>query len=381
MKVPLLDLNAQHASMRPDLLRAITRVVDSGQFILGPEVERFEARLAASCGAAHAIAVSSGTDALLVSLMALGLKAGDEVVTSPFSFFATAGAIARVGATPVFADIQPDTFNLDPVKLEAALTPRTRAILPVHLYGQCADMEAILGIARARGLPVVEDAAQAIGAQFKDGRTAGTMGVLGCLSFFPTKNLGGLGDGGAVLAGDPATADQVRLLRAHGAEHKYHHRVIGGNFRLDALQTAVLDVKLDHLDGWSAARAANAGRYDALFTERKLPETAGIVLPRAAWKAPNLPRAHIYNQYVIRAPRRDALRAHLASRDIASEVYYPVPFHLQECFASLGYKGGDFPESERAAAEVLALPIYPELTPAQQSYVVGAIEAFYQTRR
>ena len=379
MKVPMLDLAAQHEPLRADLLRAMTRVVDSSRFILGPEVERFEGRLAAACGAAQAITVSSGTDALLVSLMALGVGPGDEVVTTPFSFFATAGTIARTGATPVFADIQPDTFNLDPVRLERAITPRTRAILPVHLYGQCADMEAILGIANHRGIKVIEDAAQAIGAQYRDGRQAGTMGALGCLSFFPTKNLGGLGDGGAVLTQDRALADRVRTLRTHGEVTKYHHQFVGGNFRLDALQTAVLDVKLDHLNGWSAARRANAGRYDALIAERRLDLTARIVTPKAAWKSSAQSNVHIYNQYVIRTPQRDALRAFLAEREITTEVYYPVPVHLQECFAPLGHKAGAFPEAERAAAEVLALPVYPELTAAQQVFVVDAIEAYFKS--
>lgn len=376
VKVPMLDLSAHHAPLRADLVKALARVVDHGQFVLGPEVEAFEKHLAEACGAESAIGVTSGTDALLVSLMALGLGPGDEVVTTPFSFFATAGVVARLGAKPVFADIDPVTFNIDPACVEKALTARTKAILPVHLYGQCADMDPIMRIAASRGIPVVEDACQAIGAEYKDGRRAGTIGAFGCLSFYPTKNLGALGDAGAVLTNDAELAGKVRLLRTHGAERRYFHKMIGGNFRLSALQAAALEVKLPYLSGWSAARRTNAQRYDALLQERKLVEK-GLRLPYAAWKNSGRVNYHIYHQYVIRAPNRDLLREHLAKKEIASDVFYPLPFHLQECFASLGYKAGAFPESERAAQEVLALPIYPELTADQQEYVAGAIAAFY----
>jgi len=376
VKVPMLDLHAHHAPLRGDLVKALGRVVDHGQFVLGPEVETFEAHLAEACGAAHAIGVTSGTDALLVSLMALGIGPGDEVVTTPFSFFATAGVVARLGAKPVFADIDPVTFNLDPDCVKGAITPRTKAILPVHLYGQCADMEPLLTLAAARGIPVVEDACQAIGAEYKDGRRAGTMGTFGCLSFYPTKNLGALGDAGAVLTMDQGLAEKVRLLRNHGAERRYYHKLIGGNFRLAALQAAALDLKLPFLPGWSAARRTNAQRYDALMQEHHLVEK-GIRLPYAAWRNSGRVNYHIYHQYVIRAPNRDLLREHLAKKEIGSDVFYPVPFHLQECFASLGYQPGAFPEAERAAKEVLALPIYPELTADQQVWVVRSLAAFY----
>jgi len=377
----MLDLDAHHAPIRTELKKALGRVVEHGQFVLGPEVEAFEAALAAHLGAApggaaHAIGVTSGTDALLVALMALGVGPGDEVVTTPFSFFATAGVVARLGAKPVFADIDPVTFNIDPARVENAVTPRTKAIIPVHLYGQCADMEPILRIAKERGIPVVEDACQAIGAEYKDGSQAGTMGALGCFSFYPTKNLGALGDAGAVLTTDSSLADRVRLLRNHGAERQYYHKVIGGNFRLDALQAAALALKLPFLDGWSAARRTNAQRYDALFQEHRAAEK-GVRLPYAAWRNSGKANYHIYHQYVIRAPNRDLLREHLAKKEIGSAVFYPVPFHLQECFSSLGYKAGAFPEAERAAREVLALPIYPELTADQQEHVVRTIAGFY----
>ncbi len=372
----MLDLQAHHAPFRGDLVKALARVVDHGQFVLGPEVESFEASLAEACGAAHAIGVTSGTDALLVSLMALGIGPGDEVVTTPFSFFATAGVVARLGAKPVFADIDPVTCNLDPANIEAVITPRTKAILPVHLYGQCADMAPLLEIAAKRSIPVVEDACQAIGAEYRDGRRAGTMGALGCLSFYPTKNLGALGDAGAVLTMDSGLAAKVRLLRNHGAERQYYHKVIGGNFRLSALQAAALNIKLPSLSGWSAARRTNAQRYDALIQEHRLVEK-GVRLPYAAWKNSGRVNYHIYHQYVIRAPNRDLLREHLTKKEVGCAVFYPLPFHLQECFASLGYKAGAFPEAERAAREVLALPIYPELTADQQDWVVRSLAAFY----
>jgi dTDP-4-amino-4,6-dideoxygalactose transaminase len=363
MAVPLLDLQAQYRPLRDELLAAMARVADSQHFIGGPEVEALEREIAADLGVAHAIGLSSGTDALLVALMALRIAPGDEVIVPTFSFFATAGCVSRVGAVPRFVDIQPDTYNVDPEAAAAALSPRTRAIIPVHLYGQCAEMDPILELARQRGIPVIEDAAQAIGATYRD-RQAGSMGTAGCFSFFPSKNLGAFGDAGLLTTNDDQVAHDVRLLRNHGAEPKYFHTRIGGNFRLDALQAAVLRVKRPHLDGWTEARRRNAERYDRLFAEQQ----ASIGLPCRA-----LERRHIFNQYVVRVANRDAVRQAMAERGIGTEVYYPVPFHLQECFAPLGYRKGDFPVAERAATEVLALPIYGELTEAQQREVVTAL--------
>lgn len=363
MPVPLLDLQGQYGPLRDELLAAIARVCDSQRFIGGPEVEGLERDIAAYLGVQHAVGLSSGTDALLVALMALGVGPGDEVITPTFSFFATAGCVSRVGATPVLVDIDPLTFNMDPAAVAAAITPRTRAIIPVHLYGQCADMDPVLEAAERRGIAVIEDAAQAIGATYK-GRAAGSMGKAGCFSFFPSKNLGAFGDAGLLTTNDAALAHEVRLLRNHGAEPKYFHKRIGGNFRLDALQAAVLRVKLPHLDRWTAMRRANAGRYDALFAEAGV----AVTVPSRAAGCD-----HIFNQYVVRVPRRDAVRARLEAAGIATEIYYPVPFHLQECFTPLGYKAGDFPAAEAAAAETLALPIYGELTEAQQREVVQTI--------
>jgi dTDP-4-amino-4,6-dideoxygalactose transaminase len=362
--VPLLDLQAQYAPLRDALLAAITRVCDSQRFILGPETESLENELAAMIGVKAAVAVSSGTDALIVSMMALGIGPGDEVVTSTYSFFATAGCITRLGATPVLVDIDPETFNLDPDAVARAITPRTRAIVPVHLFGQCADMDAILRIATAAGVPVIEDACQAIGAT-DHGRQAGSIGTAGCFSFFPSKNLGGFGDGGLVTTNDPALAKDIRLLRGHGAERRYYHERVGGNFRLDEIQAAVLRVKLPHLEHWTDARRRNAQRYCALFQEHGLTD---VVLPseREACR-------HIYNQFVIRTPGRDDVKAHLQSRGVGCEVYYPVPFHLQPCFSGLGHASGAFPHAEAAAADSLALPVYGELTEAQQRFVVEAI--------
>lgn len=359
-KTPLLDLKAQYAALRDEIHAAIERVVESQQFILGPEVEALEEEVAAYSHCRYGVGVSSGTDALLVGLMAIGLQSGDEVITTPYTFFATAGSIARLGARPVFVDIDPQTYNLDPAKVEAAITPRTRAIMPVHLFGQMADMDPILAVAERHGLYVIEDAAQAIGAEYK-GRRAGSLGHLGCFSFFPSKNLGGFGDGGMVVTNDPDLADRVRLLRGHGARPKYYHKVVGGNFRLDALQAAVLRVKLKHLDEWTAARQRNAERYRQLFAAAGV----DVGLPCDAGYG-----RHIYNQFVIRSKRRDALMAHLKAHGVGCEIYYPVPLHLQECFADLGYKVGDFPASEQAAQETLAIPIYPELSEAQQKTVV-----------
>jgi dTDP-4-amino-4,6-dideoxygalactose transaminase len=367
--VPLLDLSAQYRPIREDILGAITRVCDSQRFIMGAEVEALERELAARIGVAHAIAVSSGTDALLTALMALGVGPGTEVITPTYSFFATAGCVSRLGATPVFVDIDPATFNADPSAIRRALTPRTRAILPVHLYGLCADMDAILATAAEAGVPVIEDAAQAIDARDR-GRTAGTMGVMGCFSFFPSKNLGAFGDGGLITTQDASLAAELRLLRNHGAEPKYFHSRIGGNFRLDALQAAVLRVKLPHLDGWTEARRRNADRYRILFGEAGLGSRVGLPSEPAGFR-------HIYNQFVILAARRDDLRAHLSRRQIQTEIYYPVPFHRQVCFATVPSAVGSFPHADRAADTSLALPIYGELTEAQQRHVVASIAEFY----
>jgi len=367
--VPLLDLKAQYEPLREEILAAVTRVCDSQRFILGPETQALERELAEMLGVADAVGVSSGTDALLVAMMALGIGPGDEVVTSTYSFFATAGCISRLGARPVLVDIDPVTYNIDPAGVARALTPKTRAIMPVHLYGHCADMDALLPIAAAAGVPVIEDACQSIGATWH-GRAAGSMGAAGCFSFFPSKNLGAFGDGGLVTTQDAALAAEIRLLRGHGAQRRYYHDKVGGNFRLDEIQAAVLRVKAPHLAGWTAARRANADRYRALFAARGL---SHIVLPVELAGA-----FHIYNQFIIRLPRRDAARDYLQAAGIGCEVYYPVPFHLQQCFRDLGHVAGDFPQSERAAAESLALPIYGELTEAQQEYVVATIARFYE---
>jgi dTDP-4-amino-4,6-dideoxygalactose transaminase len=366
MHVPLLDLHAQFDPIRDGILAAVTRVCDAQRFVLGPEVESLEAELCAALGVRHAIGVSSGTDALLVALMALGIGTGDEVVTSTYSFFATAGSIARVGARPVLVDIDPATFNIDAAAVADAITPRTRAIMPVHLFGQCAEMDPLVEIAARAGVPIVEDAAQAIGAAYKD-RPAGSIGALGCFSFFPSKNLGAFGDAGLVTTNDDELARMVRLLRNHGAEQQYFHRVIGGNFRLDALQAAVLRVKLPHLPGWTAGRQRNAGRYRHLFDERSM---ATRVQPPV--NAPD--RTHIYNQFVVRVRDRDRVRQELAARGIGTAIYYPVPFHLQDCFAGLGYRAGAFPHAEAAARDTLALPIFGELTVEQQAHVASALD-------
>jgi len=365
MGVPLLDLQGQYRPLREELLAAVARVCDSQRFIGGPEVEAFERDIAGYLGVAHAVGLSSGTDAILVALMAIGIRPGDEVIVPTFSFFATAGCVTRAGGVPRLVDIDPATYNIDPAATAAAVTARTKAIIPVHLYGQCADMDPILELGERCGLTVIEDAAQAIGSTCK-GRHAGSMGRAGCFSFFPSKNLGAFGDAGLLTTNDEALAAEVRLLRNHGAEPKYFHKRIGGNFRLDALQAAVLRVKLPHLDRWSAARVANADRYDELFK-------ASGVADRVTLPARVADRNHIFNQYVIRVPDRDAVRARLEQRGIGTEIYYPVPFHLQECFAPLGYRRGDFPAAEAAAAETLALPIYGELTQEQQCAVVDAV--------
>ncbi len=371
MQVPLLDLKQQHAALREELRAALGRVLDSQQFIMGEDVRLLEEELAAYTGAAHAVGCGSGSDALLLALLALDAREGAEVVTTPFTFFATAGAIARAGARPVFADIDPVTYNIDPAKMDAAVTARTRALMPVHLYGQCAEMAEVMRIAGARGLPVIEDAAQAIGASDEAGR-AGAVGALGCFSFYPTKNLGAAGEAGLVTANDPALAERLRRLRVHGGATEYHHDEIGFNSRLDTLQAAVLRVKLPHLDAWSDARRERADAYTRMIEEAGLAEfvAAPHVRPGAR---------HIFHQYVIRVPgaRRDALVEHLRASGVGAKIYYPVPLHLQPCFAHLGHREGDFPVSERAARETLALPMFPELTQAQQEYVVETLRRFF----
>jgi dTDP-4-amino-4,6-dideoxygalactose transaminase len=368
LRVPLLDLQGQYAPLRESILAAITRVCDSQRFIMGPEVTALEQELAALLGVGHAIAVSSGTDAVLLALMALGIGAGDEVVTTTYSFFATAGAVARLGARPVLVDIDPGTYNIDPDAIARAISPRTRAILPVHLFGLCADMDAVMAVADRAQIPVVEDAAQAIGSLYR-GQPAGGIGALGCFSFFPSKNLGAFGDAGLVTTNDAALAARARLLRTHGMEPKYYHHVVGANFRMDAVQAAILRVKAPHLAAWTEARRMNAARYTRLFRERGLTARVGLPTEPAG-------RHHIFNQFVIRVAGRDALKAHLDACGIGNEIYYPVPFHLQPCFADLRYRAGDFPHAERAAHESLALPIYSELTLEQQESVVDAIAEF-----
>ncbi len=370
MHVPLLDLKEQNASLRAEIEAALGRVLDSNGFILGGEVAALENDLADYCGVQHAIGCASGSDAILLALMALDVGPGDEVITTPYSFFATVSSITRLGATPVFVDIDPVTYNIDASQIEARITARTKAIEPVHLYGQCADMVAINAIAGKHAIPVVEDAAQAIGAE-EDGTRAGAMSAIGCFSFYPSKNLGGMGDGGFVTTSDDDLAKKLRALRIHGAEDKYHHKYVGLNSRLDGFQGAVLRVKLPHLDSWTERRRANAAAYDRLFTDLGLCEQVGLPVERPNAK-------HIYNQYVIRVPRRrDELRAFLAEKGIGTEIYYPVPLHLQECFAYLGHCVGDFPESEKAANETLALPVFPELRPEQQQHVVRSIAEFF----
>jgi dTDP-4-amino-4,6-dideoxygalactose transaminase len=361
MNVPLLDLKGQYATIRDEVREALDRVIESQHFILGPEVEALEKEVAEYSQCRFAVGVSSGTDALLAALMAFNIGPADEVLTTAYSFFATAGVIARLGATPVFVDIDRETFNIDPASIEAAITNRTRAIIPVHLYGQMADMDAILEIGRRRKIPIIEDAAQAIGAEL-NGRRAGSLGEMGCLSFFPSKNLGGFGDGGMVITNSTELADRVVMLRNHGFRTRYHNEILGGNFRLDAIQAAVLRVKLKYLDQWTEGRQRNAALYREHIRCAQLPvERPG--------------RRHIYNQFVIRSSRRDELIAHLKQNEIASEVYYPVPLHLQKCFSGLGYRKGSLPVSEQAAETTLALPIYPELTPEMIRYVAAVINS------
>lgn len=377
MGVPLLDLKAHHEPLYKEVMVAIEQTFRSQAFILGPEVSKLEERVSSYCQTSYGVGVSSGTDALLVALMAIGIGQGDEVITTPYSFFATAGAIARLGAKPVFVDIDSKTYNIDPSKIANAITEKSKAIIPVHLYGQCADMGPILDLAQRHNLRVIEDAAQAIGSEYRDGRRAAGMGTVGCLSFFPSKNLGALGDGGMVVTNDQELAERMKVLRVHGGKPKYYHKMIGGNFRLDTIQAAVLNVKLNYLDDWTQRRQENARRYETLFQQSGLVQQGKVRLPAPVYLESGAKHYHIYNQFVLRVEKRDDLMGFLKQKGIGTEVYYPVPFHLQECFRYLGHKEGDFPESERAAKETVAIPIYPELTAGQQTEVVEAIVAFY----
>lgn len=365
MQVPLLDLKAQYINIKEEIREAIDRVLESQVFVLGPEVKALEEEVANYCGSRFAIGVASGSDAILLSLMALGVGPGDEVITTPYTFFSTAGSVSRLGAVPVFVDIEPETYNIDPSLIESRITPRTKAIIPVHLFGQCADMEPILRLAREHGLAVVEDAAQSIGAQtVLDGGwvKAGTMGQMGCFSFFPSKNLGGYGDGGMIITDDEELAERLRALRVHGSRPKYFHSLIGANSRLDAIQAAVLRVKLRYLDEWSRARRENAKFYDEAFSGTEI-------------EPPHVPERNIsiYNQYVLRTKQRDKVAERLRSKGVGCEVYYPLPLHLQKCYEPLGYGQGDFPEAEAASRETLAIPIYPELSDEQKRYVVNCV--------
>ena len=386
MRVPLLDLKPQYLSLKKELDEAILRVAESQYFILGPEVQKMEEEFCSYLKCIHAIGVSSGTDALLLALMAIDIKPGDEVIVPTYSFFATAGVVSRLNAVPVFTDIDPATYNIDPVDVQRKITSKTKAIIPVHLYGQSVDMQPIMEIAKNNHLKVIEDGAQAIGTEYKDGKCAGTIGDVGCFSFFPSKNLGCYGDGGLVVTDDDELAHSLKIKRVHGGEPKYYHKVIGGNFRLDALQAAVIRAKLPHLNSWSEKRRENAERYNKFFIEAGLAEKTGkisfdgsnkVLLPKAIYKDVNgLKNYHIYNQYIIRVQERDALKEFLLKNDIGCEIYYPVPFHKQECFADLGYNDGDFPIAETAGATSLALPIYPELSIEQQQFVVDKIKEF-----
>jgi dTDP-4-amino-4,6-dideoxygalactose transaminase len=372
VSVPALNLKAQYQSIRDEIEPVVREVLESQMFVLGPEVARLEAEVADYCGAACGIGCASGSDALLLPLLAIDIGPGDEVITSPYTFFATAGSIWRTGAKPVFVDIEPDTYNIDPARIEAAITPRTKAIIPVHLYGQAAEMGPIQEIARRYGLTVLEDAAQAIGAALH-GTRVGTLGDMAAFSFYPSKNLGGFGDGGMITTDDPQLARRIARLRVHGMEPKYHHHEVGFNSRLDAFQAAVLRVKLRRLDIWTSLRRDVADRYRSLFSSHGLEELVGLPIERQG-------NFHVYNQFVIRVPAtlRDSLRDYLTARKIGTEIYYPIPLHLQVCFAALGHKQGDFPHSEAAARETIALPIYPELTDAEQRYVVGSIHQFIE---
>jgi len=387
MKVPLLDLKPQYQSLKKELDEAILSVAESQYFILGPEVEKMEKAFCDYLNCKKAIGVSSGTDALLLALMGIGLGPGDEVIVPTYSFFATAGVVSRLNATPVMVDSDPVTFNIDPKQIEKKITTKTRAIIPVHLYGQSCDMDAIMEIAHKHKLKVIEDAAQAIGVQYKDGKFVGTIGDIGCYSFFPSKNLGGYGDGGLVVTNDEKLGEHLHIMRVHGGYPKYYHKYIGGNFRIDAIQSAVINVKLPHLDEWSAKRRSNAETYNRYFIDAGLAEETGvtkfdgknkILLPKAVYKDTGAKNYHIFNQYIIRVEKRDELRKYLSENEIGNEIYYPVPFHLQECFADLGYMKGDFPNAEFAADSSIALPIYPELNQEQIKFVVDKIKEFIE---
>jgi len=393
MKVPLLDLKLQYQSLKKELDEAVLGVAESQYFILGPEVEKMEKEFCDYLNCRHSIGVSSGTDALLLALMAIDLKPGDEVIVPTYSFFATAGVVSRMNAIPVFADIDPVTFNISVDDIKKKITTKTKAIVPVHLYGQSAAMEKIMRVAKDHDLMVIEDAAQAIGTQYKDGSFVGTIGDIGCFSFFPSKNLGGYGDGGLVTTNNDELAYMIKIKRVHGGEQKYYHKIIGGNFRIDALQAAVLRVKLPHLNKWSEKRRKNAEYYNQLFIKAGLAEDTGkikfdeknrVLLPKAIYKTlsqsskTEIRNYHIYNQYIIRVQQRDELKKFLTENEIGNEIYYPVPFHLQECFADLNYKKGEFPISEEACNTSLALPVFPELTKEQQEFVVLKIKEFIQ---
>jgi dTDP-4-amino-4,6-dideoxygalactose transaminase len=388
MNIPIIDLRAQYEAIKSEINSKVLSVLETQNFILGKEVAALEEEIAAYSGAGFAVGVSSGSDAILVSLMALGIGAADAVITTPFTFFATAGAIARLGARPVFCDIDPETWNIDPAAVEAAVRrekkagrlARLKAVLPVHLYGQCADMSALLRTARRHGLWVVEDAAQAIGSEYpmpRGPRKAGAMGTMGTLSFYPSKNLGGYGDGGMVLTSSKKLADRLRILRVHGGVRKYRYRILGGNFRLDALQAAVLRVKFRHLEDWQRKRRERASTYDRKIAESGLTDTGLVVTPAAVYRGGGLENSHTYHQYVIRASSRNRLQGFLREKGVGTSIFYPLPLHEQKCFSYLGYKRGDFPAAEKAAREVLALPMFPELTPEQQDYVVGCLREFY----
>jgi dTDP-4-amino-4,6-dideoxygalactose transaminase len=385
MKVPLLDLKPQYLLLKKELDEAILKVAESQYFILGPEVEKMEKSFCNYLNCERTIGVSSGTDALLLALMGIGIGPGDEIIVPTYSFFATAGVVSRLNATPVFVDSDPVTFNIDPLQIEKKITKNTKAIIPVHLYGQSCEMDKIMEIANSRNLKVVEDAAQAIGVQYKDGRFVGTIGDVGCFSFFPSKNLGCFGDGGLNVTNDEKLGEYLHILRVHGAYPKYYHKFIGGNFRIDAIQSAVINVKLPHLDGWSEQRRKNAETYNKLFMEAGLAEETGktkfdeknkVLLPKSVYKDSGVKNYHIFNQYIIRVAKRDELRKFLSGNEIGNEIYYPVPFHLQECFANLGYRKGDFPVAEFAANTSIALPIYPELSRDQIEFVVSKIKEF-----
>ena len=385
MKVPLLDLKAQYNSIKEELNKSLISTAESQYFILGPEVEKLEKSICEYLGCKYGIGVSSGTDALLIALMAIDIKPGDEVIVPTYSFFATAGVVSRLNAVPVFCDSDAVTFNIDVKKIESLITTRTKAIIPVHLYGQSADMECIMNIAKKHNLKVIEDAAQAIGVQYKDGKCCGTMGDIGCFSFFPSKNLGCFGDGGIVTTNDDELGAKLKILRVHGSKPKYYHKIIGGNFRLDALQAGVLNVKLPYLDTWSSKRRQNADLYTKLFIKNGLAEETGrtsfnvsnkVLLPKAVYKENGLKNYHIYNQYVIRVEKRDELKKFLQEKEIATEIYYPVPFHKQECYAERNLNLNDYPVANDAADKSMALPIYPELTTEQISFIVDSIKQF-----